>query len=284
MQMITEDCLLAGKCFQRSADILLERIAPDLREAIMCELKPLVESFHPALPPPLLIRECFRHIAVRTGIADPYREIKDHSIESARQLLELLRPEYEAAEAPFALAVRWAIAGNILDYGAIPDLTLEWAEKKIRAAGQEPLDVEPLRKRVQEAGNILYILDNCGESVFDRLLLEHFADRVTLAVRGSAILNDVTRREIAPSGLTGFPVVDTGDSTPGVSLPDSGKDFKRAVDAADLVICKGMGNFETLEGWKKKDTFFLFLAKCPHIEKRLGAAHLSMQLICELAQ
>ncbi len=276
-------CQQYDQCFRRCADALLKRIAsPGQQKAIMDEINPLLEQFNHSLTPPALLRMCFRHIREKTGIADPYREIKDQSIACARKLLLRLRPEYSAAADPFALALRWAIAGNIIDYGAVPDLTLDYAEKLILKSGNAPLENEsPLRERAERAESILYILDNCGESVLDALLLEQLAGKVTVAVRGKAILNDVTRREAETSGLGAYPLVDTGDDTPGISLPDSGEAFRKAYAAADLVICKGLGNFETMTGLGMKDTFFLFLAKCPVVADFLNVPQYSLQLLYE---
>lgn len=97
---------------------------------------------------------------------------------------------------------------------------------------------------MEEAENILYIMDNCGEAVFDTLLVSLHQDKITLAVRGKPILNDITKAEVELSGFQNIRVIDTGDFTPGISLTASSEEFMGAYRSADLIIAKGQGNFE----------------------------------------
>ncbi len=219
-------------------------------------------------------------VARRTGIEDPYREAKDRSTELALELLPELRRLVEEHPDPFEAAVRLAIGGNIIDYGAIPDFNLNHAERRIREVFDLPLDLEAaaeLRRRIDRADSILYILDNCGEAVLDRLLLERCAGKVTAAVRGKPILNDVTRREAALSGIDFVPLVDTGDNVPGVSLKTSSPEFLRLFHNADLVIAKGQGNYESLEHCDRP-IFFLLRIKCGVLASRLGRPEGSLQI------
>lgn len=222
----------------------------------------------------------YNHLA---GCDDHYADEKIHSTNFALQLYDNLARHVSNAGDPFTSAVKFAIAGNIIDYGATPDFNLAKAEKEIMDIAHLPLDTaaaNELKQRVGAAGKILYILDNCGEAVLDRLLLEQFAEKVTLAVRGKAIFNDITRQELSISKLDKFRCIDTGDNTPGVSLSGSTENFVREMREADLIIAKGQGNFESLEGcWREKPIFFLFRVKCPVISKYINAPAGSLQLI-----
>ena len=155
--------------------------------------------------------------------------------------------------------------------------------KAIREVLDLPCDnnaLADLKQRIEQAGKIVYILDNCGEAVLDRLLLETMKDKVTIAVRGKAIMNDITRREIAASNLADFPLIDTGSNAPGAPLKLVSPEFRRTLESADLVIAKGQGNFESLEeDFISKPIYFLLRAKCPVIQNYLGVDYGSLQLI-----
>ena len=134
---------------------------------------------------------------------------------------------------------------------------------------------------MENAENILYLLDNCGEAVFDTLLVRRYRSKVTLCVKGIPVLNDVTRREVGPSGFDGIVkrVIDTGDGTPGVSLEHSSREFREAFESADLIVSKGQGNFETLHD-TDRPILFLFMAKCPLVAGMLNAELNSFQIVC----
>ena len=233
--------------------------------------------------PPQLAEHFFRIAADETGIADPFVREKAKSTEIALAMLPELRRLAAAAPDPFAASVLYAIGGNIIDYGVNPHFDINEAERAIRdVAGMEydRAAMEELRRRFDRADSMLYMLDNCGEAVIDRLVIERFRGKITIGVRGSAIMNDITRAEVAASGLDFAPVVDTGCGIPGVSLKDCSAEFLRVIGSVDLVIAKGQGNFESLEEDFKRPIFFLFRAKCPTVCSYLGNAGVnSLQII-----
>lgn len=276
--------LCITSCFCKGITLLINRIAPEKTEFITREIEKITAVFDKDLPPPYLAKRIYRKLAELTGITDPFRTVKDKSIDCALQLMDKLTALCENSDAPFETAVRLAIAGNVIDYGAKPDLTLEEARSSILSACSEPLDqdaVRLLRHRMDRAEKILYIMDNCGEAVIDRLLIDRYPGRITIAVRGEPILNDMTLREVAPSGLDHIPAIDTGDGTPGVDPAACSEQFRAAYDSADLIIAKGQGNFETLEGRCTRNTAFLFRAKCQTVARQLNVQPLSMLLIHE---
>lgn len=271
-------------CIGRIVQVMLEKCVPSevRRQKIRARLKELYDRTDFSRTPAILSRQVFRILTDELGTADLYQEVKEKSIALAWQLYERIQPELSKYPDPFSAIVHLVIGANAIDYGTNPHLTLDEAEQLVLASFDEPLDPDAVRKlkqRMDEAENILYIMDNCGESVFDRLLLELYAGKITVAVRGYPVLNDVTRREIKSSGLDVYRVVDTGDYTAGVCLEYCSAEFLDAYRAADLVVAKGMGNFESLEGMGIRDSAFLFRAKCPVVEKLLGVEHLSLQLI-----
>lgn len=233
------------------------------------------------MSPPEQARLIHQMIKAATGVHDPYEKVKDQSTEFALKLMPAVREKIKNSANKFETTVRLVIAGNIIDFG-IRDFTLGSAKKSIFEVFDMPIDfkaVDLLEKKMDEAKKIFYMADNCGEAVFDRLLIERYSDKITLGVRGEPILNDITPREIKASELDIVPYVHTGDNTPGVSVQHSSEEFLDQMHSADLVICKGQGNFETLNDYDRP-IFFLLRAKCQIVADMIGGAKLgSLQVI-----
>jgi uncharacterized protein with ATP-grasp and redox domains len=225
-------------------------------------------------PPPAMGQVIHRMIREATGSADPYRGVKGQLNELALRMFPDLRRR--VAEAPDALntAVRLAAAGNVIDLGVKSGIDRSEIAGAIESSLEAPLDgaaVERLRRAAREAKSILYIGDNAGEIVLDRLLVEQLGpDRVTFAVRGAPTINDATAGDAAASGMADLvEIVDSGSDAPGTILEDCSEDFRRRFARAHLVVAKGQGNYETLSE-AKRPVFFLLKAKCPVIAADIG--------------
>ena len=228
------------------------------------------------LTPPEQARLIHQIIKTASGVEDPYLEEKDRSTEFALKMMPTVREKIKNSKNKFETIVRLVIAGNIIDYGAIRDFDLASAQNRIFEVFDMDIDLDAIKKLEQamdKAKKIFYMADNCGEAVFDRLLIERYSDKITLGVRGGPILNDLTPREIEASELDIVPYVHTGDMTPGVSLTHSSKDFIEEMRSADLVISKGQGNFETLNEYDRP-IFFLLRVKCQIIADLIGNVNL----------
>lgn len=215
---------------------------------------------------------------------DPYAPEKHQAVRLAEQLLEKIKSAGIYQPDNFESRTRLAVAGNILDFGVFSELDLNFAMNIITQAFTKPIDkaaVKRLHDRMENAGNIMYLLDNCGEAVFDREFLAPYREKVTLVVRGEPMLNDVTRNDLAEHGLEGFTrsVVENHSNMPGTVFELSGEEFQKAFATTDLVIAKGQGNFEGLN--EQKGPFaFLFMAKCPVVTRLLQAESNSLQVKC----
>ena len=273
------DCIMK-QILQMARDV---SSAPELRWKFFREFLEIFQRVSKDSSPPELAAAYFDLYAQMTGIEDGYKEIKRRSTEVGRAVYgELEKMCAGAGSGSFVLRLKLAISGNMIDYGVLPDYDLDCAEKHIREVIDLPCDmaaVNDLAGRIEKAENILYILDNCGEAVLDRLLLETMKGKVTIGVRGRPIMNDITREELAASALDDFPVIDTGCNAPGAPLRMISGEFKRAMEAADLVIAKGQGNFESLEGdFTARPIYYLFRAKCPVIQNYLNVSFGSLQI------
>ena len=268
-----------------------------------------------ALPPPCYARRLIDNAlsSCNGAVPDPWAKEKADSTELAKRLLGKMGFASFAPAAPsagradlrerplsFEHRLRLAIAGNILDFSIYANLDISAAMGQMASAFEKPICgeiishrdteaqreslstnanenpyVSALRERMDEARSILWIFDNCGEAVFDRLLLEPYRAKVTLAVRGKPAFNDMTRAELAasgyPDGWAGGGVVSNDDGIPGVVDATCGEAFRSAFAAADLVVAKGQANFETMNERTDKPIAFLFLAKCPVVCRAIGA-------------
>lgn len=229
-------------------------------------------------PPPVTVSKMHRMIRDALGDADPYRELKHLSTERALHLAPEAERLIDADPFPFGAAVRFAIAGNILDFGA----DVAWDEEKVagsfRKALHHPVDEKAILRLYDEiagARTVLVLGDNAGEAVFDRLLIKRFpgTPRILYAVKGSPVINDVTETEAREAGLDRVAeIITNGTDIPGTHLPDTSPEFRRLFDEADLVISKGQGNFETLID-DPKPVWFLLQIKCASLAARYHFKH-----------
>ena len=177
------------------------------------------------------------------------------------------------AKDPLRAAVTFSIVGNAIDHGARTGLDTDVSRTFESALSRElnQTALERLREVLTTADQVLFLCDNAGEIVFDRPLLKWIgAEKLTLAVRGAPVINDATLEDAERSGLTErYQVISNGSDTPGTWLEDCSVDFIRQFEAADLVLAKGQGNYETLNQ-HPRNIFFLFLTKCPVVAGDLG--------------
>ena len=215
-----------------------------------------------------------RLIRELVGNDDPYRDLKKQHNRFALELYDLLEPTVHSTEDPLETAVRLAIAGNIIDLGVKTSISDSDIHKTINDSLTAPFDeamVEQLRSDTECAQNILYLADNAGEIVFDRLLIEQLpTEKVTVVVKGKPIINDATMDDAEFVGLTKIvEVIDNGSDAPGTILETCSQSFRDRFEDADLVIAKGQGNYETLSDLDK-NIFFVLKAKCPVIAEHIG--------------
>ena len=274
------------KCILNQCVELAYNAAPDdeNRRRILVELLGHAGKESGENTPPEMAALFYRIFTRETGIDDPYAEAKKRSTELAKKLYPEFSRQVSDSPDRFQEALRLAIGGNVIDYGANPDFQLDTAAEKIRETAGMFLDtekLEELRQAVQQSEKILYILDNCGEAVLDRLLINEIGvEKITIGVRGGNILNDITRNELKESGLDDLPVVDTGYAAPGVSLRHSDPEFLETMKKSDLIIAKGQGNFESLyQTFDEVPVYFLFRVKCPVISSHADAELNSLQIV-----
>ncbi len=210
-----------------------------------------------------------------TGVDDPFAQAKQEATRSALRLLPELRKRVEAADDPLWLAIRLAVAGNVIDLGAQDDFDLDATLERVLTARFGIDHYAALRDRLEGCRSVLLFADNAGEVVFDRLLLETIADlwrpRLSVVVKSGPFINDVTVDDARDAGLheiEGLRLLQISngddDGVPTYTSPE----VEEWLNAHDVVISKGQANYEGLSD--HAGIFFLLMAKCPFLAQSVG--------------
>lgn len=262
-------------CFVRQALEAARAISDDttVHERIMREVLLWIGEADLSQTPPSFAQHIHRRIRAIAGDGDPYKRFKEYQNRMALRILPELRAMVKEASCPLEAAVRLAIAGNAIDMGSPGNVNESSLHQAIRQALERPLcgDYDLFCQAVEAADSILYLTDNAGEIVLDLLLVEQLGpERVTVGVRGAAVLNDATLEDAHAVGLHKVvEVIANGSDAPGTLLTDCSEEFRRRFEQAELVIAKGQGNFESLSD-ESGELFFLFKVKCQVIAKEVG--------------
>lgn len=257
-------------CFIRQAKRVVKISGCDehMEEQAVQKINVMLESADPAKTPPEHAIVVYDILKELTGIEDPYKEIKKQSNENAKAVISDIRDKIRGREDRLMAAARLAMAGNIIDYGAAETFDLE---KIIGECLTVPLAVDYSEKFIQmvnsirKGTSILYLLDNCGEIVYDTLLLEilqeHGAD-ITMVVRSGPVINDALMEDALSVGLDSYGLImENGLVCPGTPVHLCSDELQEAFKKADIVISKGQGNFETLSE-AGREIVFLLTIKC----------------------
>ena len=223
-------------------------------------------------------------IKEKTNCHDPYVNEKRLGNEIALKYLPLAQNILDENDT-LENRVKIAIVGNILDFGAF-ELS-EDIEKLIKDSLNKDLavkDIESFENALKKYDNVLYLVDNTGEIVFDKLLLSKIQEYdldITIAVKSQPILNDACMEDAISTGLNEFgEIVEIGAGTVGYVDSEISDEFREIFNAHEFVISKGMGNYEGLTeiDLSEKEVFFLLCAKCGTIAKDIGVNFQDMLL------
>lgn len=219
----------------------------------------------------------------------------DYSREKSLFNLKLLSMEDElysrviSSADPLESALKFAMASNYIDFARLCDLNEDSIKIVLTASERARADKEVLKSfklKLSQAKTLLYLHDNCGEIVLDKILIrvikQIYPDiQVTSVVRGKAIINDVTMLDAKEVGLTDIcTVIDNKTGVPGTYLKEVSDEVKTLLKSSGVIISKGLGNLETLYG-EGYDIFYAFTCKCEHISKRFNIPLWSASFIHE---
>jgi uncharacterized protein with ATP-grasp and redox domains len=247
-----------------------------LREKIIHYVETSLGEADFSLSPPVLATPLYEQMAKLANMDDLYALQKHHATEQAKTYLPFLRETLEQSDESFIATLKIAVVGNVIDLAAEVSFDLHDA---IMSVFQTPFahdDSTLLSDALDRTKTILYIGDNAGEHIFDALAIQSlqklYPDIVfTYMVRGNPIINDVTMKEALEAKMDTFcTLMDSGVPTPGFVYELATPEAKNLFDSADLIIAKGMGNYECLTPSRRKNICFLLKVKCSVVAASLG--------------
>lgn len=263
------------------------------QKKILNEIAKVIPKISLDASPPEMGRIIYGAVERHTRKKDPFKKVKDKSNRLALKLYPALKKKVSRSRDRLLTAVELAIAGNIIDYGVKNTLNVKKEIQKIlytehetiKREGKGLFNYSKFKHILKKANTILYIGDNAGETVFDRILIEEIKNqykdkRIIYAVKGRPIINDALLKDAYQCGIDKVAeVVSTGLGIPGTKLELSTKRFRKIFEEADMIISKGQGNFESLSE-QKKPVCFLFMAKCHVVTKDLKCKLRDVILLC----
>lgn len=237
---------------------------------------------------PVLSREVKRLKAEMFGIQEDFSKEKqyynDLMLRREAELMQAVR----SAEDPLYAALQYSLTGNYIDFGgSIVNVNVDDLNRLLAASPQIALDAEAyahLRRELSNARSMVFLTDNCGEVVLDKLLLRILREtyprlQLTIIVRGGDVLNDVNLQDAQQVGLMEFgSVIDNGNDVAGTWLEAVSEQALSTMQNADLLLAKGQANFETLNGCGM-NLFYLFMCKCDMFAARFNVPKLTGMLI-----
>lgn len=213
-----------------------------------------------------------RLIKKATHTEDPYKKEKKDYNNLLLSLEEDIRDIIKTSDNPYQTALRYALTGNVIDFG--PPKSFDVFKALSAAVSKEPAIDHSLllENELKKASTVLYIGDNAGEIVLDKLFIETIKHpNLYFAVRGSNIINDITMEDAVNVGITKIAkVISNGYDAPSTLLNRCSLEFRKIFNKADIIISKGQGNLEGLTDVRDKKIFFLLMVKCNVIAEMIG--------------
>jgi uncharacterized protein with ATP-grasp and redox domains len=276
------DCI---PCFFKQA-LEASRIAgadTETQRQILNEVARVLPEFPLEASPPQMAWTIYGLVKEYTQKEDPYLRIKEKSNQFAMGFIDQITNKLVKSRDRLLTAIELAIAGNIIDYGVKNTLDIDEELERIMASEQKVIKNEDgkifqfkkFKTAVMKAKSVLYLADNAGETVFDRILLEEIKNidhkkEMIYAVKEKPIINDALIKDALDCGIDcTADIMSSGSDAPGTILSLCSDEFMDKYNNADMVISKGQGNFEGLSE-TKRSIFFLLLAKCPVIARDVG--------------
>jgi uncharacterized protein with ATP-grasp and redox domains len=287
-------CLECIPCFFKQAleAARLSGANPKTQKKILDAVALHIPKFPLRSSPPEMARDIHGIVKKITGKDDPYVKIKEKSNALALKVYPRLKRKVACSHDKLLTAIELAIAGNIIDYGVKNslnvkkelDIILDKESEAIRRESKSIFDYGRFKHALKDTKTILYLADNAGEVVFDRVLIEEIRRRdsnkeIFYAVKESPAINDALGEDAVACGIDKIArVISSGADAPGTILSLCSKQFLKIYKKVDMIISKGQGNFEALSR-PRRPVFFMFMAKCAVIADEVGCKNGSVNLL-----
>ncbi|HHI30429.1 hypothetical protein B6V01_003195 [Methanosarcinales archaeon ex4572_44] len=248
-------------------------------QALKTGLRVLASTFEKERSTNVISTQVHREVYETLNDSDPYLELKKLSNTAALRLLPSVKNQIRESEDPFRDAVVAVTIGNTLDFGVqgfkAPIANFNKVFKELGANGLAIDDTDEIRKLA--SGDVTYLTDNCGEIVLDTLLFEQIhalGGTITLVVRGAPILNDATIEDVQNLGIEKQVdrVLTTGSNAVGICMKEVPDEVRVAIESADIIISKGMANYESLTEHNYRPIAYLMQAKCKPVAESVPTA------------
>jgi len=272
---IADECVT---CIINQSQRVADAIHADemLKRQLLDHVSAMSTQFSFELSPPEIAADVYEAMAVIAQKEDLYDEVKRISTQKAQSFVPFLKEKLQNSDDKLLTATKIAVAGNVIDLAAAVEFDLEKELEKIFHTEFAHNDFAKLTQELQSAKKVVILGDNVGEHIFDYLFIETlqelFVDiELYYMVRGCPIINDVTLKEAKEAGFDKLcHLVNSGVNTPGFAYSRASKEAQELFDSADLVISKGMGNYECLSPTHRKNVCFLLKVKCNVVAASLG--------------
>lgn len=269
------DCI---PCFQRQALEATRFVTDDIviQEKILRRVVRELEGIDWTGTPPKMAHIVHNIVKEECEVNDPYKEIKKRYNDIALSLYPKLNEMVIKSAQPLLTAVRLAIAGNVIDFGANSQFDLNETIYNVLEKNFAINDFNKLLKTLERSKVLLFLADNSGEIVFDKILLEiilnkYKIEKILFGVKGAPIINDAMLEDAEYVGIDNLPgveLIEIGIDIPNTGLERNSAEFLNILNNSNIVISKGQGNYEALSN--HKEIFFLLMAKCPVIADDLN--------------
>lgn len=238
---------------------------------------------------PEIMAEIWKRITVTLENDNPYKDIKTRYNQLILSLEDDITIMIEDSKQPLKTALKLAVLANIIDFSARHQFDEQIVKDKLMQAEDIQLvrdDSDKLFEALSQASTLLYLGDNCGEIVIDKMFIRKIRQMfpnlsVTYGVRGQAIVNDVTLEDARDVKMEEVAeIISNGDGSLGTVLERTSSQFQKVFHSSDVIIAKGQGNFEGLSDMTMTDKklFFLFMAKCDLVADLVGVN--KMSIVC----
>lgn len=279
-------------CTRKKARMYTElyQASEERKEEVLKQAERCLEEAGTSQSAPKMMAGVLDLLKRETGILDPYERIKREYNQMLLSMEEEISRCIHEAKDPFRAALQYVTVGNYIDFGALSDVSEEQLRKLLNGCGDLVLDPDEVMHFQEELGRareLLYITDNAGEIVLDKIFMNVLKElypklQIHVLVRGEPVLNDATLEDAKMIGLNRIArVIPNGTSIPGTEYAQISEEARECMDRADLCLAKGQGNFESLRECGK-NIYYLFLCKCDLFVERFQVGRLTPAFVNEL--
>lgn len=282
LKSVCVSCMLNSRINQFPDDTTEEKKV-EYMTRVLRELGEMKDAHGPVLA----TRNIIKLQAELFGKKQDYSELKSKFNQFVMEKVPFLKSEIERADDSFKRAIQYGIVGNYIDFAVMEHVDENHLEQLFIDAAKYVLDestYQAMRQDICNAKHIVYLLDNCGEIVIDKLIIEEIQRmtpeaKITAIVRGEEAMNDATMEDAKEVGLDELvDVIGNGSDILGTCLKYISKEARTVIEEADVILSKGQGNFETLLGYDK-NIYYIFLCKCEMIAEMFGTPKFSPMLV-----